>query len=117
MIDLVIFGATGDLTRRKLLPALYQLEAAHKLPEGLRILGVGRKPVEPGRFREQARESLESFEGKIEPRVWDRLLGRLGYEVSDYSVESLQAMGRRLAPRCCSTWPCPPTSSPPWPPT
>ncbi|MER3479291.1 MAG: glucose-6-phosphate dehydrogenase [Meiothermus sp.] len=98
MIDLVIFGATGDLTRRKLLPALYQLEAAHKLPEGLRILGVGRKPVEPGRFREQARESLESFEGKIEPRVWDRLLGRLGYEVSDYSVESLQAMGRRLAP-------------------
>lgn len=98
MIDLVIFGATGDLTRRKLLPALYQLEAAQKLPEGLRIIGVGRKLVEPGLFREQARESLEKFEGKIDPGVWDRLSGRIGYEASDYSVESLRAMSHRLAP-------------------
>ena len=98
MIDLVIFGATGDLTRRKLLPALYQLEAAHKLPDGLRVIGVGRRSVEPRLFREQARESLDKFEGEIEPAVWDRLSGRLGYEDSDYSAESLQAIGRQLAP-------------------
>lgn len=112
MVDLVIFGATGDLTRRKLLPALYQLEAAHKLPEGLRILGVGRKLVEPGRFREQAQKSLEGFGGEVEPRALDRLLGRLSYEASDYSVESLQAMGRRLAPSALLYLALPPDAVP-----
>ncbi|MCB1830061.1 MAG: glucose-6-phosphate dehydrogenase, partial [Gammaproteobacteria bacterium] len=40
----VIFGATGNLSRVKLMPALYQLEAAGKLPPGSRILALGRRP-------------------------------------------------------------------------
>lgn len=40
--DLVIFGAKGDLARRKLIPALYQLEISNKLYEDTRIIGVGR---------------------------------------------------------------------------
>ena len=44
---LVIFGITGDLSKRKLLPALYNLERAGLLPEGFRIVGVSRKGTEP----------------------------------------------------------------------
>jgi len=40
----VIFGATGNLSRVKLMPALYHLEAAGKLPQGTRILAMGRRP-------------------------------------------------------------------------
>ena len=42
-VDLIIFGATGDLSARKLFPALYQLDAAELLQEDLRIAAVGRR--------------------------------------------------------------------------
>lgn len=96
MIDLVILGATGDLARRKLLPALYQLEAAGRLPDDLRVIGVARRAVAPQVFLEQARESLNRFEGRLDAEVWERFSGRLGYQDSDYSVSSLQTLD--LAP-------------------
>lgn len=96
MIDLVILGATGDLARRKLLPTLYQLEAAGRLPDDLRVIGVGRRAVAPQVFLEQARESLDRFEGRLDAEVWERFSGRLSYQDSDYSVSSLQTLD--LAP-------------------
>lgn len=98
MIDLVIFGATGDLTRRKLMPALYQLEAAGKLPKGLRILGAGRTALERPAFLAQAKESLQAYEGSIDAAVWQRLEQRLGYFSTDFSVQSLAALAQQLAP-------------------
>ncbi len=49
---IVIMGASGDLTRRKLLPALFQLACKHRLPENLRIVGFSRSEYSDDAFRE-----------------------------------------------------------------
>ena len=56
----VIFGATGDLTRRKLLPAFHHLFLEGKLPEGFVILGAGRTPMDDRGFRSSARAEARS---------------------------------------------------------
>ncbi len=58
---LVIFGATGDLAHRKLLPALYNLAHEGALPERFELVGVARRDQEHDDFREMARESIERF--------------------------------------------------------
>src|SRR6202046_1979425 len=58
---LVIFGATGDLAHRKLLPALYNLAHEGALPERFELIGVSRRDQEHEDFREMARESIERF--------------------------------------------------------
>ena len=49
---MVIFGATGDLTHRKLLPALYDLAIEHPLPAGFAVVGFARRPYSDDQFRE-----------------------------------------------------------------
>ncbi len=58
---LVIFGATGDLTSRKLIPAVFSLELQKLLPPGFVIMGIGRKKLSPEEFREKMRDSILSF--------------------------------------------------------
>lgn len=58
-LTFVTFGATGDLARRKLLPALYRLSMAGHLPSGCRFLGVSRTRLDDGGFRRLVRESFE----------------------------------------------------------
>src|SRR5919199_674821 len=60
---LVIFGASGDLTRRKLLPALYQLSRAQRLPARFRVIGVARSQMSDDDFRRQFQDSLKEFAG------------------------------------------------------
>ena len=57
-LTLIIFGATGDLSRRKLLPALAMLEKDGKIPEGFRVIGVGRKEYDSETFRKLAEKSF-----------------------------------------------------------
>ncbi|MET0474311.1 MAG: glucose-6-phosphate dehydrogenase, partial [Mycobacterium sp.] len=58
----VLFGATGDLAKRKLFPGLYRLAAASRLPEEYAIIGSGRhSPGTDDEFRDKIRESLEEF--------------------------------------------------------
>ncbi len=97
MIDLVIFGASGDLAARKLFPALYQLEYCHHLPDELRIVGVGRKTWSEAEFTDHARKSLEQFEGNLEPDSLERLLARLSYKAMDFSPESFQALAQDIS--------------------
>ena len=59
--SLVIFGATGDLAHRKLLPALYNLAADGALPERIEIIGVARRDKEDEDFQQIGRESIEKF--------------------------------------------------------
>jgi glucose-6-phosphate 1-dehydrogenase len=59
--SLIIFGATGDLAHRKLLPALYNLAADGALPERVEIIGVARRDKEDEDFQQIARESIEQF--------------------------------------------------------
>ena len=58
---LVIFGATGDLARRKLLPAIYNLAHEGALPERFNLVGVSRRDQSDDDFRALARDSIQEF--------------------------------------------------------
>ena len=60
---LVIFGASGDLTRRKLLPAIYQLSRGQRLPAQFAVIGIARSANTDEGFRQQFRDSLKEFAG------------------------------------------------------
>src|SRR5215467_14092562 len=59
--SLVIFGATGDLAHRKLLPALYNLAHEGQLPERFELIGVGRRDQEHEEFRDTALDSIQRY--------------------------------------------------------
>jgi glucose-6-phosphate 1-dehydrogenase len=67
---LVIFGATGDLAHRKLLPALYNLAHEGALPERFELIGVARSEQSHDEFRETARESIASPGASPTPTCW-----------------------------------------------
>jgi len=78
--DFTIFGVLGDLSRRKLIPSLYQLDKAGLLHDDTRIIGVARHELSQDEFVDRMRDSLETFvSDPLEPDVVDRLLGRLHY--------------------------------------
>ena len=77
---LVVFGATGDLARRKLLPALYNLAHEGALPERFELIGVARSEQPHEDFQEMARESIERFSRRRpDPYVLDGLLAEMRY--------------------------------------
>jgi glucose-6-phosphate 1-dehydrogenase len=98
MIDLVIFGATGDLAARKLFPAIYELEAAGYLPDELRIVGVGRKPWSEHEFDKSVREALAEFQKNLDAEVVERFIRRTTYRQMDFSRESFEALAKDSAP-------------------
>ncbi len=73
---IVIFGASGDLTGRKLLPALYQLSRAQRLPARFRIVGVSRSAWSDDEFRRHLHDSLKEFAGLTAPDEVSTLLAR-----------------------------------------
>jgi len=78
--DFVIFGTLGDLSRRKLLPSLYQLEKAELIAPETTIVGVALGESTDEQYIALARESLEKFmKETIDGTVWERLAGRLRY--------------------------------------
>lgn len=89
--SVVIFGVSGDLSKRKLLPSLHSLDARGALPESLRILGFARRPWTQEEFRDHAREAISEF-GNLDGRTWDRFASRLCY--CQGSFDDLQAYGR-----------------------
>jgi glucose-6-phosphate 1-dehydrogenase len=82
---LVILGATGDLTRRKLMPALFALYATRTLPEPFAIVGVARTGMTDDEFRRRMREAVSEF-GRVQPpseMVWERFAAALRYVAGD----------------------------------
>ena len=78
--SLVVFGATGDLAHRKLLPALYNLAHEGALPERFELIGVARREMSHDEFREMARESIERFSRRRpDPDVLHGLLCDMRY--------------------------------------
>ena len=78
--DLVVFGAHGDLARRKLIPSLYQLEKAELIAPDSTIIGVARKESGDEGYIALARESLEHFMTEpVDAAIWERLARRLRY--------------------------------------
>ncbi len=77
---IVIFGASGDLTKRKLLPSLYNLAAAGFLPEDFAIIGVARREWSREFFLQQLREAMPQFASrKIDPALWAKFEERTYY--------------------------------------
>src|ERR687886_2597156 len=82
---LVIFGASGDLTQRKLFPALYALAFRRLLPERFAIVGVARTEESDDEFRERMKEAVQEH-GRDEFRtdVWERLADGMRYVGTDF---------------------------------
>ena len=78
---LLLFGATGDLARRMLLPSLYGLDADGLLPRGLRIIGTARSAMDAEAYRRLARNALDEHlpAGFLQADVADRYAARLDY--------------------------------------
>ena len=76
----VIFGATGDLARRKLLPALVNLAGQRALPEHFSVLAVGRTPMSDGAYRENIARCVSEFcPANTDPAAWAWLEPRVFY--------------------------------------
>jgi len=77
---MVIFGAAGDLTRRKLIPALYNLARVQLLSREFAIVGIAHKPMTTDEFREKISDDLKKFAGDpIDPDLTEWLLRRMYY--------------------------------------
>lgn len=87
----VLFGATGDLARRKLLPGLFHLSSAGFIP-GCRIIGVSLDALDPDSFRAIARKALDEFSTrKISEADWNSFAGSLDYVPLAAGAEALRA--------------------------
>lgn len=77
----VIFGASGDLTKRKLLPALYNLELERLLPNNFAIVGFARRPIGDDEFRKQMLDGINSFSRNkpADPSVWESFVQGISY--------------------------------------
>ena len=85
-VDLIIFGATGDLSARKLFPALYQLDAAGLLQADLRIAAIGRQQQSVEDFKDELRQKMAGYMREpIDESVWQRFAPRLDYLASDFA--------------------------------
>jgi glucose-6-phosphate 1-dehydrogenase len=95
---LIIFGAAGDLTRRKLMPAIVRLMADGLLGEEFAIVGVDRSALTDQTFRERIREGLTEFGGgPWWTTVWPRLEGRVFVVSGDLAApQTYAALGQRL---------------------
>jgi glucose-6-phosphate 1-dehydrogenase len=84
---MVIFGASGDLTRRKLIPALYNLALERLLPAGFSVVGFARKDMTSEIFRAQMREAVDEFSRRrpVDDAVWSSFAEGLTYVRGDFT--------------------------------
>src|SRR6187399_565680 len=82
----VVFGASGDLTRRKLFPALYSLAYRRLLPEHFAVVGVARTQMTDDEFKSRMEESVREF-GRDDFRqdVWDTFAGGIRYVATEFA--------------------------------
>jgi glucose-6-phosphate 1-dehydrogenase len=84
---LVILGASGDLTKRLLMPALYNLACDGLLPRDFAVIGMARSELDTAAFRERQREDIARFHTRrdFEPGPWEWLESRLHYVAGEFS--------------------------------
>ena len=93
---LVIFGASGDLTARKLIPAFYSLYLANSLPEPFTVVGCSRTTMSHDGFREKMKQAIAD-EGRIDLAQWQGFAAKLFYKTVTYdSLESCQELAAYL---------------------
>jgi glucose-6-phosphate 1-dehydrogenase len=97
---IVIFGASGDLTKRKLMPALYQLALDRKLPASFAIIGNSRTPLTDEAFRDKMGEEVKQFleSGSFDPEQWANFAANLHYIAGNMNDPGMyKAIGEKLA--------------------
>src|SRR5207237_1385829 len=114
---IVIFGATGDLTHRKLVPALYNLAADGDLPPAVEIVGFARRPKNDDEFRRELEEATRNFSRQtVRDEIWKNLSGRISPQressIASFAIplaknrptESITFWGRkqRRTSLCCA---------------
>jgi glucose-6-phosphate 1-dehydrogenase len=91
---MVVMGATGDLSHRKLIPALYQMAKDGLLPEPFQFLGVGRTEYTDEQFRQDMRSALaesDEIDG-LDEEVWKRLSGQVHHVAGDFNDPKTYAL-------------------------
>jgi glucose-6-phosphate 1-dehydrogenase len=87
--SIVIFGATGDLTHRKLIPALYNLAADGELPPAVAIIGFARRPKNDDDFRKEMEEATRKFSRQaVRDEIWKTFSQSLFYHQSEFGDEA-----------------------------
>jgi glucose-6-phosphate 1-dehydrogenase len=98
---IVIFGASGDLTRRKLIPALFHLYRKGRLPSRVQVVGFARRPYDHEEFRTRMLDGMRNLAGiEPDPAAWEDFSARLWYSRGNLDTpddyKSLQAFLREL---------------------
>jgi glucose-6-phosphate 1-dehydrogenase len=96
----VIFGAGGDLTWRKLVPALYNLCLDELLPDHFAVIGIDRKEMSDDEFRQRLRQGVDTFSrrGKADRKDWDEFASQLTFIAGDFSdEETCKSLAKRLS--------------------
>ncbi len=82
---IVIFGATGDLTKRKLIPALYNIAADGELPPSVSVVGFARRPKSDDQFRKEQEEDTRQFSRQtVRDEIWNAFSKSLFYHQSEF---------------------------------
>ncbi|MGJ3243525.1 MAG: glucose-6-phosphate dehydrogenase [Opitutales bacterium] len=82
---IVIFGASGDLTQRKLIPAIFNLAVDNLLPADFFLIGYGRKKIEDDAFRRMTEEAIKEHSRRpLNEEVWGRVRDRVTYQPGSY---------------------------------
>jgi glucose-6-phosphate 1-dehydrogenase len=95
----VIFGANGDLTKRKLLPALYRLAYDRRLSAGFAVVGISRTAMSDDDFREKMKEAVKQFseDTTFDENVWNAFAAGLFYVAGDIADSALyESLAARL---------------------
>src|ERR1041384_6254936 len=86
---LVVFGAAGDLTKRKLIPALYNLKHSDLLSDKFAVIGVARAEMSDDEFRDRLRDDMKEFATEeVDEKHWQWLSDRLYYLSGDFEDEA-----------------------------
>ncbi|MFI0347875.1 MAG: glucose-6-phosphate dehydrogenase [Chthoniobacterales bacterium] len=96
---LIIFGATGDLTHRKLIPALYNLAAESALPEKLKVVGFARREKSNEQFRNELEVSIKKYSRTpVDNDIWNAFASTISYHCSPFdAADGYTALAKKLA--------------------
>src|SRR5215475_1452431 len=96
----ILFGASGDLAKRKVIPAMYDLAVHNSLGERYAIIGFARTAMNDDSFRATAGEAAKGISevGPIDPKKWDEFSSNLYYHSGDYKdPAAYEALAKRIA--------------------
>src|SRR3954451_870601 len=96
--SIVIFGATGDLTHRKLIPALYNLAADGELPPAVAVVGVARRDKNDEGFRKELEESVRKFSRQnVRDEIWKTFSQSISYHRTEFhDLKGYESLAERL---------------------